>query len=68
MPAEFMEKCATCCYFSRNPNPTNPHTGQCRKMSPKADALPNFDGKLTVRTYWPVVHDDWWCGGHRDKG
>jgi hypothetical protein len=66
MPA-FMDGCASCTYYSRNPNPKNPSTGQCRRASPKADPVPNAEGRMSIRTYWPVVHDDWWCGQHKEK-
>lgn len=67
MPANFTSECMSCAYFSPNPNPNNPNTGQCRRGSPKADPLPKADGTMTVRTYWPVVHSDWWCGQHKEK-
>jgi hypothetical protein len=63
----FMEGCVSCAYFSPNPNKNNPNSGQCRRSAPKADPVTNSEGRLTVRTYWPVVCDDWWCGQHKNR-
>jgi hypothetical protein len=61
-------ECDSCYYFSANPNPDNPNTGQCRRGSPKAEVVPNREGRPSVRTFWPVVHTGWWCGQHREGG
>lgn len=58
-------RCATCVFFSQHQPDwlDRPSTrGQCRRHAPVLDR--HDDGRL--RTVWPMVHEDGFCGEHAE--
>lgn len=65
LPVTAPFRCATCVFFSpHQPNWTDRPTGrgQCRRHAPVLDK--EADGRL--RTLWPMVHEDNYCGEHAE--
>lgn len=52
-------QCGTCVFFSRNPREPD-IGGQCRHSAPRLTR----DGNGTLRSMWPMVKAEWWCGDH----
>lgn len=50
--------CVTCVFFNRS-RPPHDHSGQCRFDAPKLSF-----SKEGLRTVWPLVYADAWCGQH----
>lgn len=52
--------CSTCVFFSPGrPTMRDRVSGQCRRHAPILD-----QSELRLRTIWPLVMDDSWCGEH----
>jgi hypothetical protein len=51
--------CVTCVFFNRFRPPTD-HGGQCRFHAP----LMQITKEHGVKTIWPLVYVDSWCGQH----
>lgn len=51
--------CATCVFFNRS-KPPHDHSGQCRHDPPKL----SFGKEHSLKSVWPLVYIDAWCGQH----
>lgn len=54
--------CETCAFF--RPERSQGFTGRCRARPPVPVFMPESDGKPKVRSMWPIVRSDDWCGEH----
>lgn len=53
--------CASCAFF-RPPGGLYPRAnGQCRRHAPVIDR-----GDAGIRTVWPMIGDNQWCGEHAE--
>lgn len=51
--------CSGCVFFAPNQHNLARGGGQCRRHAPLLDRADD-----RVRTIWPLVWDDHWCGEH----